>query len=52
MTRIVEACVEFPQIVGLDIALRKSPVRRGTGSLGVRLVMSAADLDGMRGRVV
>ena len=48
MTRIVQACAAYPQISALDIGLRKYPVRRGTGSLGVRLVLDAIDLDALR----
>ncbi len=36
MTRIVSACARYPAIEAVEIALSKSPVRRGTGSLGVR----------------
>ncbi len=48
MTRIVQACAAYPQISGLDIGLRKYPVRRGTGSLGVRLVLGGTDLATLR----
>ena len=37
MTRIVQACAKYPEIESLEIYLRKSPVREGSGSLGVRL---------------
>jgi dihydroneopterin aldolase len=37
VSRIVDACAACPEVVSLDIALRKLPVRDGTGSLGVRL---------------
>ncbi len=48
MTRIARACAAHPQIMGVDIALHKSPVLAGSGSLGVRLVLDAADLAGLR----
>ncbi|MBU3562539.1 MULTISPECIES: dihydroneopterin aldolase [unclassified Polynucleobacter] len=37
MSRIVEACANYPEIQSLDIGLRKSPVHNNSGSLGVRL---------------
>ena len=48
MTRIVQACAAYPVIEALDIALRKFPVRAGSGSLGVRLVVDGARLQRMR----
>jgi dihydroneopterin aldolase len=39
ITRIVDACAAFPQIGALEIALTKTPVLAGSGSLGVRLVV-------------
>ena len=48
MTRIVQACAQYPAIEALDIALRKSPVRPGSGSLGVRLKLGSAQLLKMR----
>ena len=48
MTRIVQACAAYPAIKGLEIALRKFPVRAGSGSLGVRLNVGGAQLQGMR----
>lgn len=50
MTCIAQACATYPQISALDIGLRKYPVRRGTGSLGVRLVLGATDLAALRGQ--
>ncbi len=44
MTRIVQACAACPEVIGLEIGLRKTPVRQGSGSLGVRLRMDAAAL--------
>ena len=48
ITRIVGACVEYPQIESVDIFLRKSPVRMSSGSLGVRLFIDTETLAGMR----
>jgi dihydroneopterin aldolase len=48
MTRIVQACAAYPAIEALEIALRKFPVRVGSGSLGVRLAVDGAQLQRMR----
>ena len=48
MTRIVEACAEFPQIEALDICLRKRPVLSGTGTLGVRLIVDTKGMAALR----
>ncbi|MEL6642678.1 MAG: dihydroneopterin aldolase [Pseudomonadota bacterium] len=48
MTRIVSACAAYPQIQALSLSLRKSPVRAGTGSLGVRLEVDAPALAQIR----
>jgi hypothetical protein len=48
MTRIVQACAAYPTIETIDIALRKFPVRPGSGSLGVRLGVDGAQLQRMR----
>jgi dihydroneopterin aldolase len=48
MTRIVQACAAYPAIEAIDIALRKFPVRAGSGSLGVRLAVDGAQLQRMR----
>jgi dihydroneopterin aldolase len=48
MTRIVQACAAYPAIEALEVALRKFPVRAGSGSLGVRLVVDGARLQRMR----
>jgi dihydroneopterin aldolase len=53
ITRIVEACLDHPEILALDITLRKGPVLAGpapggSGSLGVRLVLGPADLQARR----
>lgn len=52
MTRIVNACGQHPEIEAVEIALRKSPVRRGTGSLGVRTHVDKAALDALRRHAV
>ncbi len=44
MTRIVQACAACPDVIGLEIGLRKTPVRQRSGSLGVRLRLDAAAL--------
>ena len=44
MSRIIEACVSYPQIQSLEISLRKSPVNNHSGSLGVRLSLDKAAL--------
>ena len=49
MTRIVQACAAYPVIEALEIGLRKFPVRAGSGSLGVRLLVDRAQLQRMRG---
>jgi dihydroneopterin aldolase len=48
MTRIVQACAAYLVIEALDIALRKFPVDGQSGSLGVRLFVSGAELQPMR----
>lgn len=49
MTRIVQACAAYPVIEALEIGLRKFPVRAGSGSLGVRLLVDRTQLQRMRG---
>jgi len=48
MTRIASACAAHPAIQWIEIGLRKSPVRSGSGSLGVRLTLDAAATDALR----
>lgn len=48
MTRIVEACAKYPQIRSLTMSLRKTPVRQGSGILGIRLEIDTRTLDQMR----
>ena len=39
ITRIADACTAYPAIQYMEISLKKSPVRAGSGSLGVRLML-------------
>jgi dihydroneopterin aldolase len=48
ITRIVHACATYPVIEALEIGLRKSPVRSGSGSLGVRVSVDAKTLSALR----
>jgi dihydroneopterin aldolase len=48
VTRIVESCAHYPEIESLEISLRKTPVREGSGTLGVKLCLDANMLTGMR----
>ena len=48
ITLIVKACAAYRQIEAVDLCLRKHPVLGGTGSLGVRLSLTAEDLAKMR----
>jgi dihydroneopterin aldolase len=48
ITRIVQACAGYPAIEALDIGLRKSLVRQGSGSLGVRVSVDAKTLSTLR----
>ncbi len=48
MTRIAIACAAHPVIQWIEICLKKSPVRSGSGSLGVRLMLDAITTDGLR----
>lgn len=48
MTRIVQACAAYTDVLALEIGLRKTPVRAGSGSLGVRLRLDAAGLAAWR----
>jgi dihydroneopterin aldolase len=51
MTRIVEACAQYPQIQSLTISLRKTPVGQDSGVLGIRLEIDAQTLDQMRSKI-
>ena len=48
MTRIASACAAHPAIQWMEIGLRKSPVRSGSGSLGIRLTLDAIATDALR----
>ncbi|MEM1102054.1 MAG: dihydroneopterin aldolase [Pseudomonadota bacterium] len=49
MTRIVRACADHPEIEAVDISLRKQPVLRESGALGVSLQVSREDMQALRG---
>jgi dihydroneopterin aldolase len=51
MTRIVEACAKYPQIQSVTMSLRKTPVRQGSGVLGIRLEVDTQTLDQMRSKI-
>ena len=48
ITRIVEACVRYPEIESMEIGLRKLPVHAGSGSLGVRLSIDSKKLEAIK----
>lgn len=48
MTRIAGACAAHPAILHIEISLKKSPVRSGSGSLGVRLSLDAIATTALR----
>ncbi len=48
MTRIASACAAYPAIQRIEICLKKSPVRSGSGSLGVRLTLDENATDELR----
>lgn len=48
MTRIASACAAHPAIQRIEICLKKSPVRSGSGSLGVRLTLDEIATDALR----
>lgn len=48
ITRIASACAAYPSIQYMEISLRKSPVRSGSGSLGVRLTLDEVATDALR----
>jgi dihydroneopterin aldolase len=49
MTKIAVACAAYPAIMAVDICLRKRPLRNGSGSLGVRLILGGKDMAALRG---
>jgi dihydroneopterin aldolase len=48
MTRIASACAAHPAIQTIEIYLKKSPVRSGSGSLGVRLKLDEIATEALR----
>ena len=48
ITRIVGAIAKYQEILAVEVCLRKNPVLRGSGDLGVRIKVDAAALDAMR----
>jgi dihydroneopterin aldolase len=48
ITRIASACAAHPAIQCMEISLKKSPVRSGSGSLGVRLTLDEMATDAIR----
>ncbi|CAN1534692.1 FolB Dihydroneopterin aldolase [Burkholderiaceae bacterium] len=48
ITRIAIACAAYPAIRRIEICLKKSPVRSGSGSLGVRLTLDEIATDELR----
>jgi len=48
MTRMVQACAACPQVEAVEMALKKLPIRAGSGSLGLRLWVDSAALIRMR----
>lgn len=50
VTRIIEACAPHPEIESLEIRLRKTPVRNGKGTLGIRLYVDPESLNAIRSK--
>ncbi|SIT02386.1 dihydroneopterin aldolase [Roseivivax lentus] len=48
MTRIAAACAAHDAVHAVEIALAKRPVKRGSGTLGVRLCLGPDDLAALR----
>ena len=48
ITLIVKECSNYNAINGLDLFLRKRPVSRSTGKLGVRVILDEKDLSKLR----
>jgi len=48
ITRVVQACVKYPEIQSLEISLRKSPACNDSGSLGIRLLVDQSTLSRLR----
>ena len=50
MTLIVAACLHYPQVQAIDIAISKTPVLNKTGQLGVRLSLDLESVMKQRNR--
>ena len=48
MTRIVNACVAYKEIMAIELFLSKRPVLRDSGELGVRLTIGSEELRKLR----
>ena len=48
ISRIVQACSVYSEIIALEISLRKSPVHNNSGSLGVKLRLDETALNPLR----
>jgi dihydroneopterin aldolase len=48
ISRIAQACSVYSEIIALEIGLRKSPVHKGSGSLGIKLCLDEAALNQLR----
>lgn len=44
MTRILNACAKYAEIEAVEVALRKYPVKNGSGVLGMRLIADAQQM--------
>ena len=51
ITRIVQACAAYPEIISVDINLRKGPVLSAAGSLGVRVNFDQAAFRALRNKL-
>ena len=47
---IAQACATYSDVTGVEIYLRKGPVRGDSGTLGVRLTLDGKDLAALRPR--
>jgi dihydroneopterin aldolase len=48
ITRIAGACAAYPAIQNMEISLKKSPVRTGSGTLGICLMLDEIAIDSLR----
>ena len=48
ITRIIQACAAYPEIISVDISLRKGPALNASGSLGVRVNLDQEALSALR----